>query len=86
MKSYGITRSKVKPKPVEVTENKVFIATDIKFVDIQTEEHYNKEYEFNYVEYDKDEYIELISKKNEELEQQVTDTQLALCDVYEMFS
>lgn len=43
-----------------------------------------QEYQFNLVEYDKDEYIRMIDAKNSELEQQVTDTQIALCDVYEM--
>lgn len=34
--------------------------------------------------YDKDEYILLISEKNMALEQQATDMQLALTEVYEM--
>lgn len=34
--------------------------------------------------YDKDEYILLISEKNTSLEQQATDMQLALTEVYEM--
>lgn len=32
----------------------------------------------------KDEYIKLMVDKDASLEEQVTDTQLALCDVYEM--
>ena len=36
------------------------------------------------VQYTKDEYIKLMDEKNTELESQLTDTQLALCDVYEM--
>lgn len=34
--------------------------------------------------YDKDEYILVISEKNKVLEQQATDMQLALTEVYEM--
>lgn len=34
--------------------------------------------------YEKDEYIKLISEKNSSLEQQATDIQLALIEVYEM--
>lgn len=34
--------------------------------------------------YEKDEYIKLISEKNAALEQQATDMQLALTEVYEM--
>lgn len=34
--------------------------------------------------YDKDEYIALLSERNSSLEQQATDLQMALVDVYEM--
>lgn len=34
--------------------------------------------------YDKDEYIKVISEQNSSLEQQATDLQLALTEVYEM--
>lgn len=77
MKDYGLQRSTVEPQTVEITESKVFIATNVEQIGEQ-------EYQFNLVEYDKDEYIRMIDKKNADLEQQVTDTQIALCDVYEM--
>ena len=86
MKNYGLQRSAVEPKAVEITESKVFIATDIEQVTLTMDEQETQEYQFNLVEYEKDEYIEIISEKNEELEQQMTDTQLALCDVYEMIN
>lgn len=86
MKKYGLQRSAVEPKAVEITESKVFIATDIKQVTLTMDEQEVQEYQFNLVEYDKDEYIKIISEKNEELEKQMTDTQLALCDVYEMIN
>jgi hypothetical protein len=35
------------------------------------------------IEYDKDEFIELLSDKNKSLESEITEIQLALCDVYE---
>ena len=76
MKDYGLQRSTVEPQTVEITESKVFIATGV--------EQIEQEYQFNLAEYDKDEYIRMIDKKNADLEQQVTDTQIALCDVYEM--
>ena len=86
MKNYGLQRSAVEPKAVEITESKVFVATDIEQVTLTMDEQEIQEYQFNLVEYDKDEYIKIISEKNEELEQQMTDTQLALCDVYEMLA
>ena len=84
MKNYGLQRSAVEPKDVEITESKVFVATDIKQVTVTMDEQEVQEYQFNLVEYDKDEYIKIISEKNAALEQQVTDTQLALCEVYEL--
>ena len=86
MKNYGLQRSAVEPKAVEITESKVFVATDIEQVTLNMDEQEVQEYQFNLVEYDKDEYIKIISEKNKELEQQMTDTQLALCDVYEMLT
>ena len=40
-------------------------------------------YVYDEVQYTKDEYIKLISDKNETLEKEVTETQLALCELYE---
>ena len=86
MKEYGLTRSTAEPKEVEFTESKVFVATDIEQITVTMDEQVVHEYQFNLMEYDKDEYIKIISEKNKELEQQMTDTQLALCDVYEMLA
>lgn len=86
MINYGLQKSAVEPKAVEITESKVFIATEIELVTVIMDEQEVQEYQFNLVEYDKDEYIKIISEKNEELEQQMTDTQLALCDIYEMLA
>ena len=86
MKNYGLQRSAVEPKAVEITESKVFVAKDIEQVTVTMDEQEVQEYQFNLMEYDKDEYIQIISEKNEELEQQMTDTQIALCDVYEMLT
>lgn len=40
-------------------------------------------FQFNEVQYDKDEYIELMAKKNALLETQLTDIQIALTEIYE---
>lgn len=86
MKEYGLTISTAEPKEVEFTESKVFVATDIEQITVTMDEQEVHEYQFNLMEYDKDEYIKIISEMNKELEQQMTDTQLALCDVYEMLA
>lgn len=83
MKDYGLQRSAVKPSEREFTETKVFVYTDIKEVVESSENSDINLFEFNMVEYDKDEFIELLSNKNKSLESEITEIQLALCDVYE---
>lgn len=84
MKNYGVQQSTVKPLDVEITATKVFVAQDIQPV---TEDHGKETFEgfsFTLIEYDKDEYIKLLQQQNEELATEVTNTQMALCDVYEL--
>ena len=83
MKDYGLQRSAVKPSEREFTETKVFVYTDIKEVVESSENGNINLFEFHMIEYDKDECIELLSDKNKSLESEITEIQLALCDVYE---
>ncbi|MEE1261478.1 hypothetical protein [Ruminococcus sp.] len=76
MKDYGIVKSAVRPEAKVVDEYSVWVNTDI----AETADGW----EYHMVQYSKDEYIKLMDEKNTELESQLTDTQLALCDVYEM--
>ena len=86
MIDYGTQRSTVKPLELELTETKVFVASNITPVnEADTEDQPGfTGYEFGLVEYDKDEYIKLQAEHNAALEQQMTDTQFALCEVYEL--
>lgn len=84
MKNYGVQQSTVKPLDVEITAAKVFLAQNIQPV---AEDHGEETFEgfsFTLIEYDKDEYIKLLQQQNEELATEVTNTQIALCDVYEL--
>ena len=86
MKDYGRTRSTVRPEEKVIDEFSVWIASDIQEVSeegVGDQEGFTG-YEYNLVQYGKDEYIKMIDDKNADLEQQMTDTQIALCDVYEM--
>lgn len=86
MIDYGTQRSTVKPLELELTETKVFVTSNITPVnepDTEDQPGFTG-YEFDLVEYDKDEYIKLQAEHNAALEQQMTDTQLALCEVYEL--
>ena len=81
MKDYGITHSDERPLVTDVKENKVFVAENIEeettFMDTgdgeQVEHH---SYKYRLLEYTKDEYIAL-------LQSQLTDTQLAIVELYE---
>ena len=68
-----------------VGKDTVYVHTDI--VPVEKYDHNGKLIEdlFSYteVQYGKDEYIELMAKQNEKLNSDLTDTQLALCELYE---
>ena len=88
MKDFGKTRSTVRPDEVVIDEYSVWVHSNIKEVSepgMDDQEGFTG-YEFNMIQYDKDEYILMISEKNQQLEQQVTNTQLALCEVYELIA
>jgi len=77
MVDYGKQRSTVQPEPMVLDENSVWIHTNIQAVEEAVGEEVFSGYEFNMVQYTKDEYISL-------LDAQLTDTQLALVEVYEL--
>lgn len=83
MIDYGTVRSTIKPNKVEIDEYSVWVNSDIKEIEVQSEDESHIEYEFNQIRYIKDEYIKLIDERNTTLESQLTDTQLALCEIYE---
>ena len=76
MTDYGIVKSTVRPEAKVVDEYSVWVNTDISEI--------NDGWEYHMVQYTKDEYIKLMVDKSAALEEQLTDTQIALCDVYEM--
>lgn len=76
MTDYGRIRSTVRPEPLELDEYSAYVNTDITEVTVELDEETHTEFEFNQVCYTKD---ELITQQA----QQITDTQLALCEIYE---
>ena len=77
-------QSTVKPKGIEIDEYSVWINSDIHEITIEDKKGTHIEYEYNQIQCSKDEYIKLLSDNNKDLEDKLTDTQLALCDVFEM--
>lgn len=86
MKDLGTVQSTVKPSEVDIKETKVFVASDITEVKedgIDGQPGFEG-YTYNLKEYDKDEYIQSLQDKNTELEDETTQLQVALTEVYEM--
>ena len=89
MIDYGEVHSTVEPEKIDIKETKVFVATDIEEEVIDTPEDFETEtkevgYKYHLVEYDKNEYIAIISNKNEQLESELSNAQMALCELYEL--
>lgn len=73
------------PETVRILADKVLITSSVRQEQRAGIERENiPVYVYDITEYTKDEYIDIIRKKNEELETELLDTQSALCDVYEM--
>ena len=88
MKDYGKQRSTVKPDEMVIDEFSVWIHLDIQEVSepgIDDQEGFTG-YEFNMVQYTKDEFIMQQAEQNKVLQEEVTNTQLALCEVYELMA
>lgn len=79
-------RSTVKKDQLYVDEYHVYVVEGQK----EVKENVGKDNEFigyevaTETEYTKDEYIRMVSEKNSALEKELTNTQLALCEVYEL--
>lgn len=65
MKDYGKQRGSVSPQPIEITETSVLIATNIQPYTDTINDQIIQGYEYNYVEYSKDEYIDLLIQKED---------------------
>ena len=84
MINYGIQRGSVKPPEVEITATAVFVASNITPYTYEFDEDQIIEgFEYNYVCYTKDEYLLKLAQDNAALKQDLIDTQLALCELYE---
>lgn len=85
MVDYGRVRSTVKPEPIVIDEFSVWQYTNIQEISENVgEENEFVGYEFTMIQYSKDEFILQQATDNAALQQQITDTQIALCEVYEL--
>lgn len=61
MVNYGIVRSESSPAEIEITNYKVYVASNIHPYQTEIDGHEVNGYEYDYIEYTKDEYIQLLA-------------------------
>lgn len=69
-------------KALVIGKDTVYVHTDIAPVE-KDGKVVEDLFSYTEVQYGKDEYIELMANQNEQLNNDLTDTQLALCEIYE---
>ena len=88
MKDMGIiTGSEKQAQPLVIGKDTVYVHTDITEVtepDPITGEVPKDLYTYKEIQYTKDEYTLMMSEKNDRLNEQLLETQEALCNVYEL--
>ena len=70
-------------QPLIVNKDTVYVHTNIVQATDEDGNIVDGLYVYDEVQYTKDEYIKLMAEKNETLERDLTDTQLAIAEIYE---
>ena len=86
MTNFGRVIGPEAPLPIEVTATAVLVAKDIQPYTLTMDGKPVEGYTYSLISYDKDEYIQMLIEKNETMETELLDTQMALCDVYELIA
>lgn len=88
MKEYGKVRSTKQPEQKVIDDYSVWVAASITPVtEAGTDEQPGfTGYEYDLTQYTKDEYIKMIDDRNTSLEDQMTQAQEAMCEIYEMMA
>lgn len=69
---------------VGLNDNNIFIDIANVYIRNNIKKLENGLYQYDEIQYTKDEYIELLSKEKDELEKQLTDSQLAITEIFEL--
>lgn len=82
MINYGKIRGSSRPQEIEITPTSVFIATNIQEYEKVLDDYNIHEYEYDYLCYDKDEYITVMTINNkhaiEELSEELNAAKILL--------
>lgn len=79
----NVQGSSQQAQPLIVNKDTVYVHTNIVQATDEDGNVVDGLYVYDEVQYTKDEYIKLIAEKNETLERDLTDTQLAIAEIYE---
>lgn len=83
MKNYGrIQGSKEAAQPLIIGKDTVYVHSNI--TEIYIVEFDTTLYEYDEIQYEKDEYIKLMADKNTELESRLLTAQMAIVSIYEL--
>lgn len=79
MTNYGTTYSASRPQPIEMTTTKVFVASNIQPYETTNEnDELVQGYSYDFIEYDKDEYIQIMTQSISNLEDELAATKIIL--------
>ena len=79
----NVQGSSQQAQPLIVNKDTVYVHTNIVQSKDKDGNVLDNLYVYDEVQYTKDEYIQIMAEKNSQLEKELTDTQLALCELYE---
>ena len=79
----NVQGSSQQAQPLIVNKDTVYVHTNIVQATDEDGNVVDGLYVYDEVQYTKDEYIQMIAEKNETLERDLTDTQLAIAEIYE---
>ena len=68
MINYGKVKSSVRPQNIEITATKVFVASNIEEYQEEIEEKVISGYQYDYIEYSKDEYILIMAQNSADVQ------------------
>ena len=83
MKEYKNVRSSARPQDIEITNSAVYLAKNIAPYEEDLDGRVVKGFQYDCLEYTKDEYLIKLTQENANLREQIIDTQLALVELYE---
>lgn len=79
----NVQGSSQQAKPLIIGKSTVYVHSNIVQATDEDGNVIDDLYVYDEIQYTKDEYIKVMADKNETLEKELTDTQLALCELYE---